>query len=142
MSKCMGRDCDERAVFVVDFLPLPPSYGADKAAYNCHNHISLAHFLKARLCFEHATYLNARGQITENMASFCSSIIFVFSYFTALPKPYARSLTRCLQLISVASKLQIEGATYLNSWGRICRMSHASFDKLFRSQICSSTRNV
>ena len=67
--------------FVVDFFPFPKNYGADKAALNCDNHVSLAHLKKARLSFEHATYQSACGQITGNMVSYCTSIIFVFNCF-------------------------------------------------------------
>ena len=57
------------------FFPVLLSYSADKAAQNCDNHVSLALFLKARLCFENATYLNSRRQITGYTASFCRSIL-------------------------------------------------------------------
>ena len=109
---------------MVDCFHFPLSFGADKAAYNCDNHVSLAHFIKARLCFEHATYLNEWGQINGYMVSFCRSIIFVFDYFSAPRKPYKISLTRCLKPIFVAGKLQFEGATYIYVHGdRICEIS-------------------
>ena len=118
-------------------------YDADKATHKCDNHVSLAHFVKARLCFEQAIYLNAWGQIIGLMASFCASIIFVFSYFSTPPKRYTRSLTRCLQAFFVALKLQFEGATYINAWGKeYVEYRTLPLVNLLQYQISSSNRNV
>ena len=52
-----------------------------KAVHNYDNHVSLAYFVNARICFEQARYLNSWGQITEYMVSFSRSIIFVFTIY-------------------------------------------------------------
>ena len=127
---CMGGDCGERVVLVVYFLYFPLSYGVNKGAHNSDNHVFLSHFLKVRLCFEHARYLNAWRKIIGNMVNFLLSIIFVVNYSSAPPTPYTRSLTRFQEPTFEAGKLQFEGATYWNAWDWICLISHVSFGKL------------
>ena len=53
---------NELGFFWADFCPFPLSYGADN--------VSLAQLLKARLCFEHASFLNAKGQIIGYLVGF------------------------------------------------------------------------
>ena len=138
----MGRDCGERAVICGRFSPFAPSYSADNAAQSCDNHVSLAHLLKARLCFEHSTYLHAWGEITRNMMSFAHRLS---SFQTIFQRPQTRaqgpSRANCIQFLGLVNYSSKELHIYMHG-DRISPISRASFGKFVSFSDISQNRNV